>query len=284
MMIDKAHLALIAHCREIIIEHITQRTGFFYNLDNILFQQSHQAPSEKERKRYFFAMRQLQSHETDLSETLSAKLLEQFDQYWSNTSDPASIIPFETSNIMDDFTALHARFSHLRGHPSPLNANPLSANFIITYFKQSLAPHISVNSPIKSLSDQQFEQAMRKPCEQLYQALNAYLVEHNILPELAYHAAIMTLKIALPVREKTTVKTMPSQTNAPPESVYKQLQVGDYLRRSDTHPNKIIIFAWRSQLTGRYVFNNRQGKPVLDLTMLELVDWFQRGVLTPTAR
>ena len=83
MMIDKTHLALIAHCREIIIAHLTQRTGFFHNLDNILFQQSHQAPSEKERKRYFFAMRQLQSHEAELNENLSAKLLEQFDQYWS---------------------------------------------------------------------------------------------------------------------------------------------------------------------------------------------------------
>ncbi len=283
-MIDKTHLSLIAHCREIIIAHITQRTGFFHNLDNILFQQSHQAPSEKERKRYFFAMRQLQSHETELNENLSRKLLERFDQYWANTSDAASSIPFEASDVINDFTALHARFSHLRGHATPLNAHPLSANFIITYFKQSLAPHISVNSPIKSLSDQQFEQAMRKPCEQLYQALNAYLIEHNILSELDYRLTEIALKFPLPTQDKIIVEPTTSQTPDAPKSVDKQLQVGDRLSRNDMNPSKTIIFAWRSQLTGRYVFHSRQGKPVLDLTMLELVDWFQRGLLTPLSR
>ena len=125
---------------------------------------------------------------------------------------------------------------------------------------------------------------MRKPCEQLYQALNAYLIEQNILPKLDYHVAEIILKAPLPVQEKTIAEPTTTQADDAPKSVDKQLQVGDRLSRNDMNPSKTIIFAWRSQLTGRYVFHSRQGKPVLDLTMLELVDWFQRGLLTPISR
>jgi len=203
----------IRACRHVLKESLSDCFNFFNSLDDSLFKLADQAENNQQQDEYFVIMRQFRIKKDDIKQQFTQLTLEDFDTFWQKPlikvrvkdSEPSNMdAGLELSLMQNDaleqdialkqiatkgdlilggqLHRLDRRFSHLLSSEETFE-NPLSSDYIAKNVKKIISP-ITSNIAVLLLTYKQFEQFSLPLIVQVYEDLNAELIEHDILPTL----------------------------------------------------------------------------------------------------
>ncbi len=201
---------VIASCRVILTNCLPKCFVFLGDLDDTLFNLAEQENKNIAQSEHFNIMRKLRRQQSDLENKFTQLVLNDFDDFFSASINDGSSntsanrgrklsilnnddleeeiaitrIAIKSKDVFgNEFAHLSRRFAHLINAKTIAN-NPLAAASIAGHFKEVTSP-ITSNPAIKLQAYQQFEQHAIDELKNLCLQLNAELIKHQILPNLA---------------------------------------------------------------------------------------------------
>lgn len=207
---------VIPELRSIAARHLDeQMQNFFAVVDDQLFKLSGMAKSNAEQSQYFEAMRYLRLEAGAARAQYQGALLKGYDQFWRPPADAPrpqesqradlrseaelKLVENEVleeslavSGMVEKGKGLHqrelgdlcARFAEMAGREAlELADHPFGPYALCHALSDALRP-MNLDLEIKLLVYKLYDQVVLKPVGQLYQELNGYLIQQDVLPSL----------------------------------------------------------------------------------------------------